>query len=150
MILFELTRPTIAYVGQKDYQQALIIQRLVRDLRLPLRVRVLPTVRERDGLAMSSRNAFLSPAERRRAVVLFDVLREARGRIRAGERRAGPLLSRMRRRLVREAGARVDCVAAADARTLAPLRRLRGRVALLLAARIGRTRLIDNLLVDVS
>ena len=123
-ILFELTRPTTAYVGQKDYQQALVIQRLVRDLRLPLTVRVLPTVREPDGLAMSSRNAYLSASQRRQAAALFQALRAAR--------------------------ARIEYAALVDAKTLEPQHCLRGRVAILLAVWIGRTRLIDNLLVDVS
>ena len=150
-ILFELTRPTNIYVGQKDYQQALIIQRLVRDLRLPLAVRVLPTVREPDGLAMSSRNAYLGPSQRRQAAALFQALRAARSRIRAGERRASPIAQAMRRVIgAAAAGARVEYAAIVDAQTLEPRPRLRGRVAILLAARIGRTRLIDNLLVDVS
>ena len=149
-ILCELTRPTIAYVGQKDYQQALIIQQLVRDLRLPLRVRVLPTVREPDGLAMSSRNAYLSPAERAQAAVLYRALREARAGVLAGERRAAVVIQRLRRHMRRARSARIDYVALVDAATLDPRPRVRGRVAILLAVWIGGIRLIDNLLVDVS
>lgn len=149
-LLFQITRPAAAYVGQKDYQQALIIQRLVRDLCLPLAVRILPTVRERDGLAMSSRNAYLSRAECGQATVLFQALDAARARIRSGERRAAPILVEMRRLIRRMEDARLDYAAITDAATLEPLRRLRGKVAILLAVRIGRTRLIDNLLVAVS
>ena len=148
-LLLLLTRPADAYVGQKDYQQALVIERLARDLRLPARVHILPTVRESDGLAMSSRNAYLSRAERAQAPALFRALTRAAERIRAGERRAEPLLDGLRREISEAADARVDYVAAADARALKPVWRLRGRVALLAAAWIGRTRLIDNLLVDV-
>lgn len=148
-ILFQLTRPTRAYVGRKDYQQACIIRRLVRDLAFPLAVRVLPTVRERGGLAMSSRNAYLSPAERVRALVLSRSLAAAAARIRAGERRGASVASALRRAMRRAPGVRVDYAAAVDAATLEPLALLRGRVALLVAARVGRTRLIDNLLVDV-
>ena len=149
-ILCVLIRPTHAYVGQKDYQQALVIRRLVRDLRLPVRVHVLPTVREPDGLAMSSRNASLSPSERRQAAVLSRALRRARARIRAGERRASALLAEMRRLIASQPAAQLDYAAIADAQTLEPLRRVRGRVVILLAVRVGRTRLIDNLLVEVS
>lgn len=149
-VLFQLTRPTIAYVGQKDYQQARVIERLARDLRLPPRVQMLPTVREPDGLAMSSRNAYLSAAERRQAALLFVALRAAQERIRAGERQAAPLIDAMRRCLGDAPEARIDYAAVADANTLEPVWRLRRRVVLLLAAWIGRTRLIDNLLVDVS
>jgi len=148
-ILFRLTRPTMAYVGQKDYQQALIIQRLARDLRLGLSVRILPTVREPDGLAMSSRNASLTPTQRLQAATLFLALGEARERIRGGERSGAALIEGMRRR-IGETEARIDYAAIVDAATLEPVWRLRGRVALLVAARLGRTRLIDNLLVDVS
>ena len=149
-ILFQLTRPTSAYVGRKDYQQACVIRRLVRDLAFPLTIRILPTVRERNGLAMSSRNASLGPAGRVRALVLSRALRAAAARIRAGERRAAAITSTMRATLRRAPGVRVDYAVAVDAETLAPLARLRGRIALLVAARVGRTRLIDNLLVDVS
>jgi len=150
MILFQLTRPTNAYFGQKDYQQALIIQRLVRDLKLPLRVHLLPTVREADGLAMSSRNVFLSTSQRARSSGLYRVLCAAREWVRAGERRAEPIIDEMRRLLSEIEDARIDYVAIVDAKTLRPVWRLRGRVAVLLAVWIGRTRLIDNLLVDVS
>ena len=149
-ILFELTRPTTAYFGQKDYQQALIIQRMVRDLRLPVRVRVLPTIREKDGLAMSSRNMYLNAAQRQQALVLSRALREAHTRIQSGERRAPRLISQIRQIIRRAISARIEYVTIVDAKTLQPLARLQERIAILLAVRIGRTRLIDNLLVDVS
>ena len=148
-ILFGLALPTRAYFGQKDYQQTLVVRQLVRDLRLPLAIRQLPTIREADGLAMSSRNVYLTPRQRARAPALYAALRVARARIAAGQRQAEPILGAMRRRL-RQAGLRVDYVAIVDANTLEPRTRLRGRVAVLGAAWIGRTRLIDNLLVGVS
>lgn len=148
-LLFEFTQPTHAYFGQKDYQQARVIQQLVRDLHLPVAVHVLPTVREPDGLAMSSRNAYLSTHERAQAPVLYQALTLARARIRAGERHALPLLASMRRLIRRAPQARIDYLAIVDATTLEPMPRLRRRVAILLAVRVGRTRLIDNLLVDV-
>ena len=149
-ILFHLTRPSNAYVGQKDYQQAVVIRRLVEDLRLPVRIHVLPTVREPDGVAMSSRNTYLSVAERAAAHVLSQALDLARRRIRAGERHAEPLIDAMRHLISEAPSARIDYVAIVDAKTLQSQWRLRGRVAILLAVWMGRTRLIDNLLVDVS
>ena len=110
---------------------------------------MLPTVREPDGLAMSSRNAYLSDEERRQAAVLFQALQAARARIRAGARAPARIVRTMRRVIAQVPGARVDYAAAVDANTLDPQRRLHGRVALLLAVRLGRTRLIDNFLVDV-
>jgi pantoate--beta-alanine ligase len=149
-ILFGLTRPANAYFGQKDYQQSLVVKRLIADLRLPVRLRVLPTVRERDGLAMSSRNAYLSAVERRRARALSQGLRAGAARIRAGERRASSVGAAVRARIRRERGVALEYAAVADAETLEPLARLRrGRAVLLAAARVGRTRLIDNVLVDV-
>ena len=148
-LLFQLTRPAAAYFGQKDYQQACVVKRLVSDLKFPLKIRVLPTVRERDGLAMSSRNVYLSPVQRARARALIRALRAAAARIRAGERRAARVAGAMRSLIRRQPGLRLDYAAVVDAATLEPLVRLRGRVALLVAARVGRTRLIDNLLVEV-
>ena len=148
--LFHLTQPTTAYFGEKDYQQTLVVKQLIRDLCLPIRLHVLPTVREPDGLAMSSRNRSLRPMQRRQALVLYRALRAARERIRAGERWAASIAAQMRRVIRQAPDARIDYVALVDAATLEPMRRLRGRTALLVAVRIGRTRLIDNLLVDVS
>jgi len=148
--LFSLVQPTIAYFGQKDYQQALIIQRMVKDLGMPVAIRLMPTVREPDGLAMSSRNVSLSPDERRQATVLHRALQLARERIRAGERNPRRVVDVMQDRIRREPAARVDDLAIVQAHTLEPLTTIRGHVAILLAVWIGSTRLIDNLLVDVS
>ena len=149
-ILFELTHPTTAYFGQKDYQQSLIVRRLIEDLHLPLRLRILPTIREADGLAMSSRNAYLSSRERTEATVLYRALRAAKTRLRAGARRAEPVIRDMRRIIHEVPSVRIDYLAIVDANTLTPQRRLHGRIVVLVAVRVGRTRLIDNLLVDVS
>ena len=148
--LFSLVQPTIAYFGQKDYQQTLIIQRMVKDLGIPVAIRLMPTVREPDGLAMSSRNVYLSPDERRQATVLHRALQIARERIRAGERNPRRVVDVMQGLIRGEAAARVDDLAIVHARTLEPLTTIRGHVAILLAVWIGSTRLIDNLLVDVS
>ena len=148
-ILFGVTRPTRAYFGRKDYQQTLVVRRLIEDLKLPVLLRALPTVREPDGLAMSSRNAYLAPAERRQARVLAQALRAARAQIRAGAREVAALERRLRRMIAAAPSARVEYVAFVEADTLRVLRRLRGRVMILLAVWFGRTRLIDNLLVVV-
>ena len=148
-LLFQITQPTNAYVGQKDYQQARIIQQLVRDLHVPVRVHIRPTVREADGLAMSSRNVYLTRAQRQQAVVIPRALRAGRVLILAGERRADTVRQHMRHLIATAAEVRIEYLAIVDAATLIPQSRVSGRVAILLAVRIGRTRLIDNLLVDV-
>ncbi|MBI3320183.1 MAG: pantoate--beta-alanine ligase [Candidatus Omnitrophica bacterium] len=147
--LFSLVQPAVAYVGQKDYQQALVIQRLVKDLNYPVSIRLMPIVREPDGLAMSSRNVFLSPDERRQAPVLYQALQRLKMRIREGERDAKRLIETARETIARQPSARIDYLAIVDAKTLEPLTLLRGRVAVLAAVRFGATRLIDNILVEV-
>lgn len=145
-ILFNLTQPHRAYFGQKDLQQTLVIRQLIHDLGLPIALRVLPTVREPDGLAMSSRNRYLDGEARRRALALWRALQAGRAAIRRGERRASRVEAAMRRAAV---GARVQYASAVDAGTLARRPRLAGRTALIIAATVGNTRLIDNLLVGV-
>ena len=147
--LFELVQPTIAYVGQKDYQQAVIIQRMVRDLSCPVEVRVMPTVREPDGLAMSSRNVYLSPEERRQAPLIHEALQAAKAAIRQGERRADRLQARMHEVLGQGSRLKVQDIAVVHAATLELVTTLTGRIAILVAAHVGDTRLIDNILVDV-
>jgi pantoate--beta-alanine ligase len=143
--LLHIVEPDVLVLGQKDAQQAVILEQMVRDLDLPVRVRRGPIVRERDGLAMSSRNVRLNPEERRAAPVLFRALREARALIHSGERKAEPILRRIRSRMAEEPLVRMDYVVVVDARTLSPLERLEGRVLIPLAAWLGKTRLIDNL-----
>lgn len=149
LILFELTRPTRAYFGQKDYQQMLIVEQLVHDLHLGVVIRRCPIVREPDGLAMSSRNQYLSADERSQASVLFQALQVGNKRIERGERRASTILEAMRRLIRTNPSASIDYLAIVDAKTLMPQRRLQGRVVLLVAVWMGKTRLIDNFLVDV-
>ena len=148
--LLLLVQPTVAYVGQKDYQQALIIQRLVSDLNIPVAIRMMPTVRETDGLAMSSRNVYLSDEARRQAPVLYQALMSAKRESRRGAREVEPLVDQMRALIAQQPLARIDYVAIADAKTLESLVTVHRRAVILAAAWIGATRLIDNLLVDVS
>jgi pantoate--beta-alanine ligase len=145
--LFHLTRPHRAYFGLKDFQQTVVIKRMVRDLNVPVKIVVSPTVREPDGLAMSSRNAYLSQAERRAAAVLWKALRAGREAIQNGNRNTSSVRSVVKRTISREPFARIDYVAVADPETLIEAKRIRLPVVILLAVRIGRTRLIDNLVV---
>jgi len=143
-ILFGLVGAEHAYFGQKDAQQVMVIRRMARDLALPTEVIACPTVREPDGLALSSRNVHLSPAERAAAPVLHRALEAAADRWRAGERSADELRRVMRSVLAGKPLAEVDYVSVADALSLAELARLDGPTLLSLAVRFGPTRLIDN------
>jgi pantoate--beta-alanine ligase len=146
--VFNQVQPDRAYFGQKDAQQARIIRKLVRDLDVPVDVVVCPTVREPDGLARSSRNAYLDPEQRRRAVVLYRTLEEARSRVAAGERDAHALRQLLTERITQTPGAVLDYAAVVDADTLAPVERLQGPTLLALAVKFGDTRLIDNITVN--
>jgi pantoate--beta-alanine ligase len=141
--LFGLTRPNRAYFGQKDYQQCAIIRRVAADLALGVDVVVCPTVREADGLALSSRNAYLGAADRVRARAVPEALRVGAERFAAGETDPGPVLGAMREGLA--AGTdRIDYVAAVDPDALTPVARLAAGNVLLVAAHVGAARLIDN------
>jgi pantoate--beta-alanine ligase len=145
--LFNIVQPDRAYFGQKDAQQARIIQQMVRDLDVPVRVVVCPTVREPDGLALSSRNRYLVPAQRRHAAALHQALQAARARLDSGERDPEVLRQLLVERIAATPGAALDYAAVVDADTLAPPDRVHGPTLLALAVRFGATRLIDNLLV---
>jgi pantoate--beta-alanine ligase len=147
--LFNIVQPDRAYFGQKDAQQVRIIQQIVRDLNVPVELRVCPIVREADGLALSSRNSYLEAEERRGATVLYHALTEARRRIEAGERDAAAVLQVMAEQIASVAGAVLDYAAVVDADTLqAPAQIVAERPVLLaVAVRFGSTRLIDNLLI---
>ncbi|HEX6958029.1 MAG TPA: pantoate--beta-alanine ligase [Ferrovibrio sp.] len=143
--LFNIVQPTRAYFGQKDAQQTVVIRRMVRDLAMPLEVVVCPTVREPDGLAMSSRNVYLAPEERRAAAVLYRALRQAEAAYRGGERAAASLRRIMRDTLAGEPLAEIEYVSVAHPDSLAELDAVIDGALLSLAVRIGRTRLIDNI-----
>lgn len=146
--LFNVVQPTQAYFGQKDAQQTVVIRQMVRDLALPVEVVVAPTVRESDGLAMSSRNNYLTPQQRQAAPVLYRALNAAEICFHAGECSATTLRNAMLAELASEPLAEVDYVSAAHPLTLHELAEVDADGALLsLAVRIGRTRLIDNLLL---
>ena len=146
--LLNLVQPDRLFLGQKDYQQTLVIKQLVRSFHLDVDVIVCPTIREADGLAMSSRNRYLHRRRRQAAPLLYQALRAGAARLRAGERSAAALRTVMRKVLAQSPLIRIDYLTVCDPDTLAPLRRV-GRTALLaIAARTGQTRLIDNILIN--
>jgi len=147
--LFNLVSPDRAYFGQKDAQQVRIIQQMMRDLDVPVQVRVCPIVREADGLALSSRNVFLDEAQRKHATVLYRSLVEVRAAIERGERSASVLQRVLTERIKATPGASLDYAALVDADSLQPIDPLRGQVLIALAVKFGATRLIDNLLIQV-
>jgi len=141
--LLNMTGAEVAYFGQKDAQQALVIRRLVRDLDIPVRVEVCPTVRAADGLALSSRNAYLSPAERDRALGLSRALRAAEAEVSAGRLDAAAVLSAARAELDAH-GIEPEYLELRSAADLSPAERVNGSTLLAVAAQVGRARLIDN------
>jgi len=145
--LFNIFQPTRAYFGQKDAQQTVVIRQMVADLNFNLEIIIGPTVREVDGLAMSSRNVRLTPEQRKAAVILNRALTKAAESIRAGERDAGAIREQMRATIAGEPLARIDYVSVADPTTLEELEEIQGEVLLLLAVFFGQTRLIDNVLL---
>jgi pantoate--beta-alanine ligase len=147
--LFNTVEPDAAFLGQKDAAQVAIIRRMVRDLNLAVRIVVCPIVREADGLAMSSRNAYLDPEDRKRVLVLHRALMRVEGLAEAGERDTGQLLAAGREELARENRVRLDYLEIVDPDTLDPLERASGNVLVAVAAYVGSTRLIDNILLDL-
>ena len=143
--LLNAVQPDELWLGQKDAQQATVLERMITDLLVPVRVRRGPTVRERDGLALSSRNAYLGAEERAQAVALSQGLRAARERLVAGERSAARIVKAVRSAWHHFPLVREDYVAVVDAASMEPLRTVRGRVLVAVAARVGPARLIDNL-----
>jgi pantoate--beta-alanine ligase len=141
--LFNMAGPDVAYFGQKDAQQALVIRKLVRDLDIPVRIEVCPTVRDPDGLALSSRNAYLSAEERERALALSRALRAAETTVATGTRDAAAVVAAAREELDR-AGIEPDYLQLRSATDLSPVERVNGSTLLAVAARVGPARLIDN------
>jgi len=146
--LFGIVQPDAAYFGEKDAQQLAVVRRMVRDLNLAVEIRACPLVRDADGLATSSRNQYLSAHQRASALVLGRALAQARKRIEAGERDAARVADGVRRIVGEEPGVALEYVAVVDPDTLADLERIEDRALVALAARVGRTRLIDNVLLQ--
>jgi pantoate--beta-alanine ligase len=148
--LFNIVLPDNAYFGQKDAQQAVIIKKMARDLNFSVKISVLPIVRQKDGLALSSRNAYLSSKERKEAVVLFQALRSAEHMVAAGVRDSNKVIQTLGDFIARTPSARVDYIEITDKNTLASVRTIEKEALLLLAVHIGQTRLIDNTILKIK
>lgn len=148
--LFNIVQPDVAYFGQKDAQQCRVLQQMVDDLNVVVSLKICSTVREPDGLAMSSRNVYLDPDERRQAPVLFRALQAVRQRIEQGERQASTLIEVATQMIHETPGARLDYLQIVDFDSLRPVDTLQGMVLIPVAVYFGRTRLIDNLLLHLD
>ena len=146
--LFNIVQPDIAYFGQKDAQQAIVIKKMVQDLDMPVKIKIMPIVREPDGLAMSSRNAYLNLKERTDALVLYQSLIRAKRMIKKGERSSKKIVSAMRQMITAKKTADIDYISCVGLNNLEPLSRIQGRALIALAVFIGKTRLIDNIIVN--
>lgn len=146
--LFHIVQPDVAFFGQKDAQQAVILKKMVKDLNLGIRMQILPIVREKDGLALSSRNSYLNPGQREAAVCLYQSLKTAENAVANGEKSAARLEALVRGKIEGEPLARLDYAAVVDSETLAPLDTVKpGRTLIAAAVFIGETRLIDNMML---
>jgi pantoate--beta-alanine ligase len=150
MKLFNIVGADVAFFGQKDAQQAIVIRRMVVDLNMPLEIVVCPTMREPDGLAMSSRNQYLSPQERSQAPVIYRALQRCAEQIDAGERDAAKISEEMHAVLRQVPAFRIEYVSIVDGESLQPCDRVRGQVLVAIAGRLGSTRLIDNIIMDTT
>ena len=146
--LFEMLPANRAYFGQKDFQQTVLVRRMVTDLNLPIEIVICPTVRDDDGLALSSRNAFLSPAQRKTALSISHGLRMAKQQFAAGQRDATKLRELVRQTIAAEPSLEIQYIAVVDPASLAELSEITDSAAILVAAKVGSTRLIDNELLN--
>ncbi len=148
--LFNIVAPDVAFFGQKDAQQAVVIKRMVADLNMPLEIVVCPTVRESDGLAVSSRNKYLTEEQKKDAAYIYKSLQKCREMIEAGTTDTETIIAEMRKMLSQAPSIQIEYVSIVDAETLQNLDRIIGKVLAAVAVRTGPTRLIDNILVDAG
>ncbi|MBN1795638.1 MAG: pantoate--beta-alanine ligase [Sedimentisphaerales bacterium] len=148
--LFNIVQPDIAFFGQKDAQQAVVIKRMVADLNMPLKIVVCPTVREADGLAVSSRNKYLSQEERKDAPLIYQSLSSAEKLIKSGQRQPEKIIEEVKTVIGRSNLLQIEYIEIVDAETLERITRLSGRILIAVAVKFGSARLIDNILVDAS
>lgn len=148
--LFNIISPDFAFFGQKDAQQAIIIKKMVSDLNMPLEIVVCPTIRQPDGLALSSRNKYMTDEQKLQATSLYKSLQLAESLILQGTRDTEQIISQMRQCLSKYPAIAPDYISVVDTETLKPVDRIKGRVLIALAAKVGRSRLIDNIILDVS
>lgn len=147
--LFNIVLPDVAYFGQKDAQQALIIRRMTQDLNFPIRIKVIPIIRDKDGLALSSRNVYLNERERKDAVVLFNSLNLARDLINRGVRDTAKIIGLMKQLIYKKKSAKIDYISIVDTDNLKPLNKISAKALVALAVWTGKTRLIDNMVIYV-
>ena len=148
--LFHIVQPDLAFFGQKDAQQAAILQKMVKDLNLDAKIRILPIIRDQDGLALSSRNCYLDIKERQAALILIKSLREAEALFNAGEQKAAAIISRIRETIINEPLAKIDYVEIVDLGELEPVDTLDRDALVAVAVYIDKTRLIDNLILKAK
>ena len=147
--LFNIVLPDVAYFGQKDYQQFVVIKQMVKDLNIPIKLALMPTVREADGLAMSSRNTYLNPEQRKQAPVLFKSLQSAAELIQTGERNPEVIRNAIEQRIRKESDGKIEYIEIRKAENLEKVERINDAVVIALAVHFGSTRLIDNIIVEV-
>jgi pantoate--beta-alanine ligase len=148
--LFNIVAPDIAFFGQKDTQQAIVIKRMVADLNMPLKIVVCPTVRQADGLAISSRNQYLTRQQKKYAAYIYKALKKSENLVRRGVKKSKTIISEMKKILKQAPSIKIEYISIVDAETLQELDKITGKVLIAVAVKIGSTRLIDNILVDVN
>ncbi|MCM8761258.1 MAG: pantoate--beta-alanine ligase [Candidatus Omnitrophica bacterium] len=148
--LFNIVRPDVAYFGQKDAQQAIVIKKMVQDLNMDVEIKVMPIVRESDGLAMSSRNVYLSEDERKSALSIYEALRKAEGMVASGEIDSKKIIRAIKDVISQKASIKIDYVSIVDTKELEDLPEIKSEALIAVAAYVGKTRLIDNVIVRLS
>jgi pantoate--beta-alanine ligase len=148
--LFNIVMPDVAYFGQKDAQQAIVVKRMVADLNMPLKIVVCPTIRQADGLAVSSRNQYLTGRQKKDAAYIYKALKKSKSLIKAGTTKSKTTISEMKKILHQVPSIKIEYISIVDAETLQDVEKLTGKVLIAVAVKIGSTRLIDNILVDVN
>ena len=148
--LLNIVQPHVMYLGQKDAQQVAVIKAMVRDLNFPVHIQVVATKREADGLAMSSRNVYLSAEDRRQAPVIYQALRNAQALLRSGERSAPDIIKAVRTTILTQPNAKIQYVACVDLNTLEPVKAIGGNILIAVAVFFSKTRLIDNVIIRLN
>lgn len=145
--LFNIVQPDAAYFGRKDAQQAIVVEKMVKDLNLPLKIKTLPTIREKEGLALSSRNTYLNKQQRKDAIILYKSLQTAVGMIQSGYKDPRKIIAQMRKMIKSRRGARIEYIRIVDISNLTEVKKIKGRCLIAVAVFFGKTRLIDNVII---
>ena len=145
--LFNIVQPDAAYFGQKDAQQAIVVEKMVKDLNLPLKIKTSPIIREKEGLALSSRNSYLNEQQRKDAIILYKSLQTAVGMIQSGYKDPRKIIAKMRKMIKSGRGTRIEYIRIVDISNLTEVKRIKGRLLIAVAVFLGKTRLIDNVII---